>query len=1180
MPPPSVVPVARDWETPGVFGINKREAHVKLRSYAAPAEALRAYTLRDGKETSTRLQPLNGSDWAFQLYAKPEDVPREVLMGMATPSQGWAQIAVPGSWELQGHGSPQYLNFDYPFPINPPFVPETNPTGVYRREFPSVQPQGGTRSFLVVESADSAVYVWLNGRCIGYSQDSRLPAEFEVSCALLPPGGGTNVLVLQVMKWSDGSYLEDQDMWRLPGLHRSVYVLHKPATHITDFAVQTPLTFDDKAKLTDARLEVQVDVEVDDQSGPLEFLSMIARLYRQDTDALVRGDTSLTAVYDQSPVHMAEAGLTPLWTARNQAEARGRTGRGARAKFSMDAMILHGAGRPAQLWSADRPHLYLLTLSLVDARGSALEHEACQVGFRTTSVRNKKLVHNGWPILIRGVNRHEHNDRTGRTVSFASMLEDARLMKRLNFNAVRCSHYPNEDAWYEVCALIGLYVVDEANVETHGFDATLSKPELNPTAAPAWLAAVVDRGVRMYERDKNHPAIIMWSLGNEAGYGAAHLAMAGYLRARDPSRLTHYEGGGSRTPATDIICPMYARVHQAEELAGNADDPRPVILCEYAHAMGNSSGNVAEYWRAFDGVEGVEGGFVWDWADQALVKAGTEGGAELQYWAYGGDFGETRHDAQFCLNGIVWPDREPHPCAWEFKFLQRPLRITACPATSKHMAVEVVSTTPFGYTCETAMKVTLQRAEGIKVLTDGELGPTRVMDSEEAEYIDMDFGCLGGIDPRSAGPDDIVNVETYLTKPTLWAEAGHTLQHDQIPLSDWAKPYAAWLATKAPKPPQAAAPKAKVPPPVKSEEGEEGEEGEEARAGPTFRVCPDTGALVSFCDPVLGELLAAPVVLCLYRAPTDNDRGGSGGTSHAARWRLAGLDRLRPEPGSVVVAADEADASHVRVTFVLVPRPAQAGEEEEGVIVEGVGVGETGGTHWLSEASKEAAGPLPTQPPGAARIPVTVEYRLDAARRQLSMAWEVDATSALPGVPDGKGSLARVGVRFGVPSQFRAPMWYGLGPHECYPDRLASGRLAAWREDDIRKLHTPYIFPSESGGRADVRWMVLVNDAKAGLLAFSPAERTPLQMSVSPYSLESFEKARHDHELEASGFTHVHLDAAHMGLGGDDSWSPSVHSKYLVTPKKYAFDMVLGVVDGGNDWDCAVTAAHQAWRGV
>jgi beta-galactosidase len=543
-----------------------------------------------------------------------------------------------------------------------------NPTGCYRRTFelPPGWAAPGGRLVLCLEGVDAAARVWLNGVEIGYTQDSRLPAEWDVTSIVRE---GTNTLALAVLRFCDGSYLEDQDRWRLSGVHRDVFLYRTNATWLGDYAVRT-----------DA---------VAPRGGGAARVALTATVLASPGAAQEPNACELhAACYDpagalvwQGVAEVAPAAAAPLpprgGPAPSDGYPRGTRAGGAALSFEVPA---------AALWTAETPALYTLVMTLRERAstsaqeappGRVLSVEATRVGIRSVEVSAKRLRVNGVAVTLAGVNRHEHDAASGHVVSEESMVGDIIAMKRLNFNAVRCSHYPNCARWYELCDAYGLYVIDEANIETHHFNRE-GYPVAYLADIKAWQPAFMERLTRMVARDRNHACIILWSLGNESGAGAAHAAMAAWARAHDPSRPLHYEGGGARTALTDVVCPMYDRVGTIVADAENTDETRPVILCEYAHAMGNSGGGLSEYWAAFRRHGALQGGFIWDWVDQGLDALTPDG---RRYWGYGGDFGDAPHDAQFCINGIVWPDRTPHPAALEARFLQQPLGATLERAT-------------------------------------------------------------------------------------------------------------------------------------------------------------------------------------------------------------------------------------------------------------------------------------------------------------------------------------------------------------------------------------------------------------------------------------------------------------------------------------------------------------------
>jgi beta-galactosidase len=534
-----------------------------------------------------RVRTLDGR-WEFRLAPRPEAAPAALAR-----ARGWDEVDVPGLWTMQGYGRPYYTNVRMPFAERPPDVPSDNETGIYRITF---RVPRGWRSRPVVlhfGGSEGVLYVLVNGHPVGIAKDARTPAEFDVT--ELVDHGGDNELVAVVVRWSDASFVEDQDQWWQAGLPRSVQLLSPTIRDVFWRA---------------------------DATGAFGVVADVAE---------------------------GEARLV---------DTRGQTVAGARLGEQT------GLARP-RLWSAEQPSVYRLE---VEAGGETV---SCDVGFRTVEVRDRQLLVNGKAVLLAGVNRHEFDDRTGRVVSRASMEADVALMKRHNVNAVRCSHYPNDPYWLELCDRHGLYVVDEANLESHAYYDELCDDE---TYRAQWL----ERVANMVERDKNHPSVILWSLGNESGYGANHDAAAGWVRRRDPSRPLHYEGAiardwhGGRT-ATDVVCPMYADVGSIVRFAEEAtDDPRPLVLCEYSHAMGNSNGGLADYWRAFRAHRALQGGFVWEWVDHGIRVDDAHGG----HWAYGGDLGDEPNDGNFCADGIVWPDRVPHPALAELAYLAQPVGVT------------------------------------------------------------------------------------------------------------------------------------------------------------------------------------------------------------------------------------------------------------------------------------------------------------------------------------------------------------------------------------------------------------------------------------------------------------------------------------------------------------------------
>lgn len=594
-------------------------------------------------------------EWAFRLYPAPPSVSAEALEEAAT---GWDVAHVPGCWTMQGFDRPQYTNTRMPFPGPPPSVPDDNPTGVYRRDVEVPADWDGRRLVLEVGAAESVVYVHVDGRAAGMGKDSRLPHHFDLTDHLRP--GGTSRLALSVVRWSDATYLEDQDHWHHAGLHRSVFLYALPVVHLG---------------------EVVVTADYDPASGAGHLRARIVVDGRSELPRGLRVRTSL-----------ADSAGSPRIEAELEAEVR----REHPTRHEVNIGLFEGRGASMETsipdvrpWSAEDPALYRLSVELADAEGETLDAAWLRIGFRRVEVAGPELFVNGRVVLIRGVNRHDHDDRLGKAVTVDSMRRDVVLMKQHNINTVRTSHYPNDSAFYDLCDELGLYVIDEANIESHAYLRSLTKD-------PRWTSAIHQRVSRMVRRDRNHPSIIVWSLGNESGWSPAHDAAAAWVRVTDPTRPLHYESGytereyevgvATGAPAdkvsiwreprfeTDVVCPMYPAIDDLVRWATTEPPTKPLIMCEYAHAMGNSGGSLADYWEAIESHRGLQGGCVWDWADQALLQTLPDGTTR---WAYGGDFGDEPNDREFCLNGLVLPDRRPQPALFEYKKVLQPVAVRA-----------------------------------------------------------------------------------------------------------------------------------------------------------------------------------------------------------------------------------------------------------------------------------------------------------------------------------------------------------------------------------------------------------------------------------------------------------------------------------------------------------------------
>ncbi len=806
-----------DWEDPGVIGLNKEPGHCTLVPYASVENALKCR-----RENSTFYRSLNGK-WKFNWVRKPADRPTDFHKSEYDVSD-WAEIPVPSNWQMHGYGQRIYLNTLYPFPANPPHIPhDYNPVGSYRREFTIPGDWDDREVFLHFDGVKSAFYLWINGRFVGYSQGSMTPAEFNISGYLKT---GKNILAVEVYRWSDGSYLEDQDMWRLSGIYRNVYLFATPMVHVRDFFVRATLDEQCTNGAVAIRPKLATYTDVD-----LSGWTVQAQLY----------DDQQKSILDRPMKIEAKRIVDELYPQRGNVPF---------------ALLEAEIERPKK-WSAEIPNLYTLVLTLSDAKGNVVEVESCKVGFRKVEIKDGQLLVNGRSVKLFGVNRHEHDPDHGRAIRRERMIQDIRLLKQNNINAVRTSHYPDDPYWYELCDEYGIYLIDETNLETHGQGGLLSN-------VPVWHNAFVDRAIRMVERDKNHPSIIIWSLGNESGCGPNHAAMAAWIHDYDPTRPVHYEGAGGNLKDpyyVDMMSRMYATIPEIVDLATDPIDDRPMVLCEYSHAMGNSVGNLKEYWDAIRSHRRLIGGFIWDWADQGLREYTATG---QMFWAYGGDYGDHPTDGIFCCNGIVQPDRKANPSLAEVKKVYQ--RIHVKPVDPLHGIFAV--TNEYDFIPLDFADITWELTCDGDVLQTGKLTSLTVEPKAERQIrIPMT-----SVQPP-AGAECWLKIAFVLADDVPWGERGHIVAWDQFPVAfDTPVPVVAEL---------------RLMPEVKLSRQAEAF----IITGPDFSVTigNDSGAIESLIlDGV--ELMTAPLLPNFWRAPVDNDNGNQM-PRRLGLWRQAGPKR-------------------------------------------------------------------------------------------------------------------------------------------------------------------------------------------------------------------------------------------------------------------------------------------------
>ncbi len=1045
------------WETPEVTQINRLPAHSCLIPYQDLGTAL-----GHDRDDSSWFRRLDGT-WKFALLDRPEEtVPAS--LGAGFDDRDWADIVVPGNWTLQGfRDRPIYTNVKMPWDNRPPLVPEANPTGIYRTCFILPETWQGRRVVIHFAGVESYFEVYLNGRQIGMSKDSRLATEFDLTDALLP---GENLLAVRVLRWSDGSYIEDQDHWWMAGIYREVYLYCTDDAFFEDIFANGDYDMQCGDGLLDVQTKVGFSLHDSGQGwpsphGPEQDFTVEAELFDNT-------GTPLLVVRESMP-----------WSYR----------------LSGYQTRLHARLRQAAPWSAEAPNLYSLTLTLRDAAGHVRDVRSLRVGFRNIAIRDRELLVNGKAVLIKGVNRHEHHETLGKTVPEATLLADIRLLKQFNFNAVRTAHYPNDCRWYELCDQYGIYVLDEANIEAHANYWNLCRD-------PRWRQQFLDRGTRMVLRDRNHPCIIGWSMGNETGNGENHDALGDAIRALDSSRFLHHEGevkakwtqGGNayhdyRGRYNDLVNPMYPPVAELVRWAKTSRDERPYIPCEYSHAMGNSNGNLKEYWDAIKTHRGLQGGFIWDWVDQGLRKTDDQG---REYWGFGGDFGETIHDFDFCINGLVWPDRTPHPAMHEFKKLVQPLDFELLDEDDLRVAI----TNRQDFTDLSWLVGWWELLADGEPVHRGDLPELRLGPGARAE---ISLSLPAELDLRP-GQERHLNLHFEAAEDTPWCEAGHEVAWEQFELSR--------VQGEAGEPEALADAK-----PVRFSEDEQCIE---ITAGPIHLTVDRATAKIDCIRFHDQPLVAEGPHLNLWRATTDNDgiRGWTG-QEHKPMglWLKAGLDRL--EAKSHAVDLQPLDDGSVLLAFEHV---------------------------WVGSNPE-----LPVRHEQTVRVYPDGEIKVTNA---------VEVAAGLP-------SLPRVGVALKLADGFENLAWFGRGPHENHIDRRAGAPVGLYT-GTVDEQFVPYILPQENGNKTDVRWCALDNgrigvrfqfgwegwarDERIDLLEFSARHYTDADLFACTHTNELDERKR--------AKTVLCIDARQRGVG-TGSCGPQTLPQYCVDPGAYSFTYSL-----------------------
>jgi beta-galactosidase len=1008
----------KEWEDPSVTQLGQEPPHTFAMDYP-DADAVFANDF----SKSPNYKSLNGT-WKFYYVNTPEERPQDFFKANFNDFT-WKELTVPSNWEMKGFGIPIYTNVLYPFPANPPFIDHAyNPVGSYRRSFKVPENWSGKDVILHFGSISGCAYVWINGKAVGLSKVAKSPAEFNITPYLKK---GDNTLAVQVFRWHDGSYLEDQDMWRISGIERNVFLQAKAPTRIADFWV--------KAGLDDNYADGTIAATVDFKDPKPEYSVELA-------------------VFDKNKIKVFSQG----------------------GPLSIKVKFEGKVPNPAQ-WSAEKPNLYTAILSLKDEKGQIVATTGTKIGFRRVEIKGKNFLINGKRVLVKGVNRHEHDPDLGKVPTRDLMVKDITTMKQFNINTCRSSHYPNDPLWLALCDEYGLYVVDEVNIEAHGLGAEMQSMPADKSRHtaydPQWKSAHHDRTQRMIERDKNHACVVVWSLGNECGNGPVFYETYDFLKKKDPSRPVMSEQADENRN-TDIVCPMYPPVGNMKKYAADKSKTRPYIMCEYSHAMGNSNGNFKEYWDVIRASDNMQGGCIWDWVDQGIRTKTADG---REYFGYGGDFGshDRYTDYNFVCNGLVDADRNPHPGIYEVKKVYQSILFNDNGWKSGKISVKnefsFTNLNEFDFRWE--MLINGQKTDGGAFLVEANAGETK--------DIALNIPMLKVIE----GTEILLNVYAYQRKGDPSVSAGFEVAREQFGGEKngyFDKKQISKGDLKIDKNADR----------IKFSSGDVGGE-IDLKSGNISRLAYKNNNIV-------GGFFPEPY---FWRAPTDNDFGNDF-VNYARVWMSA---QSRRKVKNITVSDKNTEGSLVTVVY---------------------------------------------------RIPdVRADYTLQYLIRN-DGAIQINATLELPADSEAP-ELPRMGMRFGLPSNYNQIEWYGRGPFENYADRNTAAFLGLHADNTDNGWTRNYIRPQESGYKTDMRWLKLTNSEGFGV---SVEGLQPLSFSAMPQLTEDFDegnskKNRHTTDIIKRPFVTLHVDLAQRGVGGDTSWGAETHEEYRLKAKKYTYGFVI-----------------------
>lgn len=1037
------------WLDPKVNHDNRMPRMADYFAYENADKAL------DGKESSARYMSLEGS-WRFNFVKNAYDKPADFFKP-GFDDKGWVNFPVPGLFEMNGYGDRIYTNVSYPwnneYPINPPLIGERdNYVGSYRQEFKVPADWKGQRIYMHVGSATSNLTVWVNGKYVGYSEDSKMAAEFDVTDYV--DCGGSNLFAMQIMRWCDASYIEDQDFWRFTGIARQVYLYARPESHVEDIRVITDLD----AKYINATLQLSA------------------------TFANADGKTLAVSLKD----------------AGKEIASRKLTVSGGKAEISVPV-------KNPNKWTAETPFLYDLFLTLSEPDGKVLEVIPQKVGFRKVEIRDRQLLVNGQPILIKGADRHEMSAKGGYVMTLDEMIQDIRIMKEMNINAVRTSHYPDDPRWYDLCDEYGIYLVAEANVEGHGMMYGPSPLAKNPDYELAHL----ERNQANVICFKNHPSIIVWSMGNEDGDGQNFVTCYKWIKEYDKTRPVQYEGATGSPDHCDIHCPMYAD-YGAMERHERGNDPRPMIECEYAHAMGNSEGGFKEYWDVIRANRSVQGGFIWDFVDQAVYGKNADGNV---IFMYGGDDGRYPvSDQNFNCNGLIAPDRRWNPHAYEVQYFYQNIWVT--PVDINKGILEVYNENFYkdlsDYSMETFVLVNGQEVQGSRA----EFKLPKVAAQKKVKVTVPAISKAIKNAPNT-GAEILVGVEFKLKADAPLLKKGFVVARQQFQVTDYAFPT---IATETLADVKTAGENVKIDEAVAYVKLE--------AAGVVYTFNKNTG-WIDYID-VDGKQVTrngSQLKSDFWRAPTDNDYGASLQRRMQA-WRNPTLRRTAFE------CKVEDGLGKVKVKYEI--EQLYASLEIEYVLTR---TGEMHVTQKMitrpDEAAQASAAQAPQQRPG----------QRGGQRSQ--------------GMPD----LFKFGMTMQMAREYDRVEYYGRGPVENYSDRNSAQFLGVYTSS-VADQYYPYIRPQENGNKTDIRWWKVLNAQGKGLQFYSDA---PLSMSSLNYTTADLDggpekQSIHAGDLTPRPYTVVHIDKAQYGLACVNSWGATPLEQYKLHYGDYSYSFVIAPV--------------------